>query len=304
MTTPVDHNPPYRDSSAIVGISHRDRMLAVILFVLLLHGIVILGITFTVGSAHSAQGPTFAVTLVQSHSANAPQHAHYIAQANQIGHGNTDKAVQPAAKVSEPAPLNRGGTINARDNVNQLAPAIDSKGQRITTTAAAHARRAAASDTPLARDNTSPRLLIARLMTEQADSADPTQQRKTKAQAPGKDLRVRSIAVNTTESRFARYLNAWRQQVTRTGNLNYPQAVRSRHLNGHLQLQVTLNADGSLRDATVVKPSKHPELNAAALSIVRAGAPYPPFPGSIRKDTDVLRFVYEWRFLNGHLSGR
>lgn len=31
-------------------------------------------------------------------------------------------------------------------------------------------------------------------------------------------------------------------------------------------------------------------------------APFAPFPPSFRKDTDVLRFVYVWRFNGGRLD--
>lgn len=291
---------PYHDASQIAGVSHKDRLVTALFFVLLLHGIAILGITFSTNQS-SAQGPTFAVTLVQSRSVKPPDHADYIAQANQIGHGNTDEHVRPVAPVSSHAAASRAGQLNAHDDANRPAPRAASKAERLVTTRG-DARRAYSGNRTIAQANASPRLLIARLLTSTSDAADPTE--TLKAQATGKNPRDRTISVNTTQSRFARYLDAWRKQVTRIGNLNYPQAIRSKHLTGELTLEVALNADGSLRKVVLLKPSKHAALNAAALTIVRAGAPYPPFPKSIKKDTDVLRFAYVWRFIDGRLAGR
>lgn len=296
---PVKHLP-YHDASQVAGVSHKDRMLTAGFFVLLLHGIIIMGVTFSPGDVSPNQGPTFAVTLVQSRSVEAPDRADYIAQANQIGHGNTDKRVRPAAPLSAPASTRRNGTLNAPDDANRPAPAIASPAERIVTTRG-DASPVRSGRAPRTRANASPRRFVARLATPTSDTADPTERQKAKA--PGDNPRDRTISVNTKQSRFAHYLDAWRKQVTRIGNLNYPQSIRANRLSGNLRLEVALNADGSLHSVQLVKPSEHAELNAAALTIVRAGAPYPPFPDSISKDTDVLRFVYEWRFIDGRLTG-
>ncbi|HET6654619.1 MAG TPA: TonB family protein [Gammaproteobacteria bacterium] len=290
---------PYHDASQVAGVSHKDRLITAAFFVLLLHGVAILGITFSTGNAHP-NGPTFAVTLVQSRSVEAPDHTDYVAQANQIGRGGTDAQQRPTSPVSSPAETRRTGKLNAANDTNRTAPAAASAADHLVTTRG-DSRSAVAGDYRRARANASPRLLIARLMTPEAAAADPTRSRK--ARAPGDNPRDRAISVNTKESRFASYLDSWRKQVTRIGNLNYPQAIRARHLSGRLTLEVALNADGSIHNLTLVTPSEHSELNAAALTIVRSGAPYPPFPKTISKDTDVLRFVYEWRFVDGQLAG-
>lgn len=290
---------PYHDASQVAGVSHKDRLITAAFFVLLLHGVAILGITFSAGDANP-NGPTFAVTLVQSRSVKAPDHADYIAQANQVGRGGTSEQVRPSSPVSSPAAANREGNLRARDDASRAAPAVESSAERIVTTRG-DAERAYAGDHAVAHANNSPRLLIARLLTPEAASADPTRSRK--ARAPGDNPRDRTISVNTKESKYANYLDSWRKQVTRIGNLNYPQAIRAKHLSGQLTLEVALNADGSIHDLVLVKRSEHSELNAAALTIVRSGAPYPPFPKTISKDTDVLRFVYEWRFVDGQLAG-
>jgi protein TonB len=292
---------PFHDASQIAGVGHKDRMITAAFFVLLAHGVLILGVTFSTGHARSANGPTFAVTLVQSRTKKAPKHARFIAQANQRGHGNTQKHVRPKSPVSTDDRSRQAGALGARERVNQRAAAPPSAADNILTTTG-RARHAEASSRLARRPHQSARLLIARLSTPSRSAADPTERHASKAEAHDDNPRKRTISVNTKESRFARYLDGWRKHVTRIGNLNYPAAIRRQHLSGQLTLEVALNADGTLRKLTLVKPSKHPALNAAALTIVRSAAPYAPFPKSIKKDTDVLRFVYVWQFVNGRLG--
>ena len=112
------------------------------------------------------------------------------------------------------------------------------------------------------------------------------------------DVRVRRLdAAAPQTSEDAYYLAAWRREVERVGNLNYPQAARAQRLYGRLQLLVAIAADGSLRDARVLESSGHAELDAAALRIVRLAAPYAPLPPAMRRDTDVLEIVRTWQFV-------
>jgi protein TonB len=293
---------PFHDASQIAGVGHKDRMMTAAFFVLLAHGVLILGVTFSSGQASSANGPTFAVTLVQRHAAKAPKQARLIAQANQRGHGNTKKHVRPAAPVSTEDKTRHAGALGARAHASQRAPAPPSAADNVVTTTG-EARHKQASSRLARRPDRSARRLIARLSTPSRAAVDPTAKQATKPEAHDDNPRERTISVDTKKSRFARYLDKWRKHVTRIGNLNYPAAIRRQHLSGQLTLEVALNADGTLRKLTLVKPSKQPALNAAALTIVRSGAPYAPFPESIKKDTDVLKFVFVWQFSNGRLNG-
>lgn len=302
----------YHDISQLAGVDSRDRLIAAGFFVLLLHGILILGVTFSANPVRPTDGTPLAVTLVQSRSVKAPDQADYIAQANQRGEGASSERQRPRAPLSNPAAVAEDGVNNAPDSRNRAAPGrAPSQTPVGPLTNGAHERAVATTADAVAQffnadlgaaANAAPRMLIARLLTPNADTADPTETQAEHAQAPGKNPRDRVISVNTRESRFARYLDNWRKHVVRLGNLNYPSKIRAQHLSGRLTLEVALNADGSLNGVTLVKPSKHAALNAAAIRIVEMGAPYQAFPPSIRKDTDVLRFVYEWRFTNGKLS--
>ncbi len=51
------------------------------------------------------------------------------------------------------------------------------------------------------------------------------------------------------------------------------------------------------------RSSGHQELDQAAVNIVRLASPFDPFPAAMRKSYPVLRFAYEWQFLEGRLGG-
>jgi protein TonB len=101
-------------------------------------------------------------------------------------------------------------------------------------------------------------------------------------------------------------MEAWRRKVERIGNLNFPEEARKAGLTGELLLDVALNADGTVRDITVLRSSGSKVLDQAATRIVHLVAPYAPFPEAIRNETEVLHIVRTWRFERGSrlISGR
>jgi protein TonB len=116
--------------------------------------------------------------------------------------------------------------------------------------------------------------------------------------AKAKRPRRKFISANTREHKYAAYMEAWRAKVERVGNLNYPDEARRQRLNGNLILDVALNADGSINEINVRRPSGHPMLDDAAIRIVRLASPYAPFPDEFVKDVDILHITRTWQFMN------
>jgi len=294
-------------------ISSRDRLVTTLFFAILIHAIIILGITFTPGKPGG--GSTLEVTLVQTRSVVPPSQADYIAQADQQGQGNTRKLVRPESPLSMPSAVNnpglpegedvetnigRGTEISAHKGMNSAAAADQ---HAVVTTRADTKHFANARSAPSPR-SPSPRILVARLLTQGDDSLMPADDPVQLPQATSPTPRETFVSVNARASRYAEYLDAWRRKVEHIGNLNFPAQIRARRLSGSLALEVALNADGSIRNLILRQPSPYPLLDASAIKIVRLAAPFPPFPESFRKDTDVLRFVYVWRFNGGRLETR
>ncbi|HET7662415.1 MAG TPA: energy transducer TonB, partial [Rhodanobacteraceae bacterium] len=76
-----------------------DLLSATFLFSLILHGVLILGITFVIAKP-KPHLPTLDVTLVNTANREMPEHADFLAQASNAGGGNSDKVHQPSQPVS------------------------------------------------------------------------------------------------------------------------------------------------------------------------------------------------------------
>jgi protein TonB len=108
---------------------------------------------------------------------------------------------------------------------------------------------------------------------------------------------------STSENRFARYVEDWREKVEKIGNDHYPDEARGR-IYGSLRMTVSIRRDGSLVDSTVDKSSGSPVLDRAARRIIKLAAPFPPFPPEIARDTDVLEITRTWIFTNDQFATR
>src|SRR5690348_11917393 len=97
-------------------VTSRDRLVTTLFFAALVHGILILGITFRPDRPKGSA--TLEVTMVQTRSVTPPDRADYIAQANQRGEGNTKELVRPESPLSMPAAVNNAGQPDAPDLVD------------------------------------------------------------------------------------------------------------------------------------------------------------------------------------------
>ncbi len=71
----------------------------------------------------------------------------------------------------------------------------------------------------------------------------------------------------------------------------YPDAAKSRGIEGRVTIRFVLTGDGSVRDVTVAKGSRSEALNTAALSAVRDAAPFPRPPANLFKGDQPLELT-------------
>lgn len=284
----------------------RDRLITTLFLAALFHGMIILGVSFSAPDGGGVRANTLEVTLVATPDDEAPEDPDYLAQANQKGAGNIEERVRPESARStldqHPNPgLNEGWAERTDVNSNDADPSPDtlrapneqSAPDPLVTSEQSPESAASSQSAP---QSTRQPLQLARLLTDGAEQADPISDENRQPLAHSDNPRERFISVNTRESRFARYLEEWRQRVEEIGNRNYPEEARRGDLTGVLSLEVAVDAQGNLREIRPRESSGHPSLDRAAARIVRMAAPFPPFPAEIREDTDVLRFVYRWEF--------
>jgi protein TonB len=274
-----------------------DLFGATLLFSLLLHGVVILGITFEAEKPKPSV-PTLDVTLVDVANQEQPDKADFLAQANNAGGGDKDKAARPSEPLSGPLPTPNQGATTEPKEAQAPAPREAMPDQLLTTS----------GETVFAVDTT-------REQTEQKDRplpiSDEEVQRKLEmarlaaevreqSQAYAKRPKKKFISSNTREYVYAAYMKGWVGRVERVGNLNYPDEARRQGVYGELVLTVGLNRDGSIKSMDVIKSSGHKLLDDAAQRIVRLAAPFPSLPDD-KTRVDELYITRTWQFLPGNV---
>ncbi len=231
------------------------------------------------------------VVLVNSKSIMAPTKADALAQANLDGGGNTDEARR--AKTSLPA-IEQAAKNEARaaqERIKQLEQEMKTLMTQAKSSAKVLQGEAASQPSgspspPSASDLIEKTEAISRLEAAISREYEAYQQRPKRTY----------IGARTTEYRFARYVDSWRQIIERVGNLNYPEEAKSRKLYGALQLTIAIKANGEVEDVQINKSSGHRVLDEAAKRIVHLAAPYDRFPDNIKRDTDVLHITRTWQF--------
>jgi periplasmic protein TonB len=279
-----------------------DRMLTTCFLAALVHGIVILGVTFSSpgGDADQSDGPALEVVLVneQAPSVAKNPNAHYLAQRSQLGSGNTLERKRALIPRSSLSPFDRPGIPDGEG-----AAAFES-GQdfgddevvatHLPATKVLYFAAADAAEEP----SKLPMLLEKRPDLGMASNDD------------GVMLRIRGepkqqlwIAADTRESDVAIYLDSWRRKIERVGTVNFPAAARRDRLSGTPVIEVTISADGKLAQSVIRRSSGHAEIDEAAMRILKLAAPYDPFPSDLAAKHDQIRIAYEWQFLDGAAQG-
>jgi periplasmic protein TonB len=277
-----------------VAVSSSDRISTTLLFSLLLHAVVVLGITF-VAPKPGLLLPTLEVILVEAATTTRPEEADYLAQVSQEGGGESEERLRPTETVAAPIPKIDPGPMPVPQRPSAPPPAPERVEDQIV---AREAPRESVRATPqLAApmlDQISSRELIERSM----EMARLAAEIEREAQAYAKRPRRKFISANTREYEYAAYMRAWVSRVERVGNLNYPEEARSRDLHGQLVLTVAVRRDGSVESAEIIQPSGQPVLDQAALRIVQLSAPFQVLPETEER-VDVLHITRTWQFLPG-----
>lgn len=275
-------NPRRRRVDGFDGRTTRDRLSTMLVLAALLHGLVLLGVTFTGpgGSGETRRG--LEVLLVSEDLPEAGENADaaYLAQRSQEGSGNTGdhEAAQLPGVDRQPA-------INP-----DQSPRAHFDDQLLMTSAPS-------LSTIQIRPAPEPELLLTQQELEMLLLGDDSLRLR------GETREQLLISPDTRASRLAPYLDAWRRRIEQVGTVNFPALARQQGLGGSLVLEVVINDDGRLRSARIERSSGHPELDEAARGILQLASPFDPFPPDLARDYRSLRFAYEWRFEGGRATG-
>ncbi|MGH8158666.1 MAG: energy transducer TonB [Rhodanobacter sp.] len=271
-----------------------DPIGATMLFSLLLHGVLLLGITFHFVKP-SPSLPTLDVTLVNVANQQAPDKADFLAQANNSGGGQSDRAARPSQIFSGALPKPDPGTAAQPVDATTPQPREATPTRMVTTSGATDF--SVTSDTAQTQVDPADQTPTAAELKRQQAIAQLAAELRVQTEALAKRPKKKFISANTKEYVYASYMRGWSDRVERIGNLNYPDEARQRKLYGDLLLTVGLNRDGGIKSITIIKSSGQPLLDAAAERIVRLAAPFPPLPKDAQ--VDELYITRTWQFLPG-----
>ncbi len=277
-----------------------DRLPAMLFLAALIHGILIIGVTFNPQLTDQfADAISLEVTIVADpdQQIDAPDNAAYLAQANQQGGGNTADQVRPAAPLQSAMPVDNPG----HEDGTALADAT------------AHER---AADDVIASQNdsdqavildprTEPRTVDSRAIAMEAGSEVtlPLPQDENASMLIHDDEpRELIVSADTRESVVAAYLDNWKRRVEAVGAAYLPELGDIGGISGSPTLMVAIEASGDLSDAVIRKTSGSTVLDLAALDILQRASPFNPFPPEIAAEYDTVRFEYKWLFAEQLIS--
>jgi periplasmic protein TonB len=280
-----------------------DRMLTTCFLAALIHGIIILGVTFSSQGSKAGGGdeaPGLEVVLVndQAPSVASNPNAQYLSERNQKGSGNTLKRERALIPKSSLMPVERSGIPSGDGLAAQQSGADLGDEELIATHMPSQKILYFAAPTADSVPSHLPLLLEKRPDLPMTPNDD------------GVELRMRGeaahqlwIAADTRESDVAVYLDGWRRKIERVGTMNFPDAARRQKLSGTPVIEVTIGSDGKLLQTVVRRSSGHVEIDEAAMRILKLAAPFDPFPGELTAKHDEIRIAYEWQFLGGAAQG-
>ena len=138
-------------------------------------------------------------------------------------------------------------------------------------------------------------------MTPQLNSLEAELAKRLQANSREPRRKVLTGA-NTKAVSFAHYYDAMRQKIEAYGSAFFPRA-NGRPLYGSLIIVVSVDTQGRIvnnaqgKDGlSIGRSSGNPELDRQAIAIVRASAPFGPFPPEMRNQIDVLDWVSTFDF--------
>ena len=282
------------DEIQLVAPESPDRLPAMLFLAALIHGILIIGITFNPYLLDNfADAISLEVTIVADpdQRIDRPDEAEYLAQASQEGGGNTVAEVRPTAPLQSASPIDNLGEENGQTLLE--ASSHEKSADQIVTTQSEQDRLVADD----LRDEPQPENATAIALESGSEQTLPLpQDAESTLLIHDDDPRQLVISADTRESTIAAYLDNWKRRIEAVGDEYFPELGDLEGLTGSPTLEVSIEASGQLAEVIIRKSSGSKVLDQAALDILRRASPFEPFPAEIRADYDRLRFAYKWLF--------
>ena len=285
------------DELLLVAPAAPDRLPAMLFLAALVHGILIIGVTF-----NAALGKPFAdaISLEVTIVADPDQQYRSAGRSRLPGAGQPERRRQHADQVRPAAPLQSAMPVDnlGHEDGTGLIDATRTSAQPMKcsrpTTTAHH--RVTLEPTVRHRNPSIAQAIAMEAGSEMITLPLPQEDRPSTA-----DSR-RSAATADHQCRHARVRCC--RCISTTGNaaskLSAPPTCRSSATSACISRQPDADcqhrASGDLSDAVIRKTSGSTVLDLAALDILQRASPFNPFPPEIAAEYDTVRFEYKWLF--------
>ena len=279
----------------------RDRLTTTVFMAALVHGVIIVGVTFGSTGRQQAGAPGLEVLIVSEDVPEARRNdtATYLAQRTQLGSGATlDPAEASTPRAAAELAASQGRTDGTRkmDDAGALLATAD--GRVLTTTSSAPEIMYFAPPASLTETAEVPVQTEGNSEQDKLGTDDVEEQ-----QVRGPQRDALWVTPDTREALVAPYLVAWRLKIERLGTMNFPQAAWRAPGTRNPDVEVSILADGTLESATIVRSSGSAKLDQAVVDILKLASPFDPFPKELAEKHRVLRFKYGWEFQNPNHHG-
>jgi protein TonB len=284
----------FLDGDELLPPERPDRLPAMLFLAALIHGILIIGITFnpyTLDDLSNAISLEVTIVAGPDQSIDRPDEAEYLAQASQLGGGNTSEELRATAPLESPAPFDNLGSEDGEALVD--ATMHDRAADQVLTTQNEQDIRVAEN----LREEPRPEESTAVALEAGAEETLPLPRDDTATLLiHDDDPRQLIISADTRESVVAAYLDGWKRRIEAVGDEYFPELGDIEDLTGSPTLEVSIEASGQLSEVIIRVSSGSAVVDQAALDILRRASPFDPFPPEISAEYDRLRFAYKWLF--------
>ncbi|MBQ0832570.1 energy transducer TonB [Marinobacter sp.] len=276
-------------------VSDLDRFSFTLFMALVVHAVVVLGITFAPELPRSS-AQTMEITLSQFDDEKAPEKADFLAQTSQQGSGTEDEPREMT--TPQPSEISQPDVAQVQPEPRAQVAPVRRQERAVVQTESRSSRQVQQPEQSIKPEQEPlPVREKKSLMDRSLEIASLEARFDAQQQAYARKPRVmRVTAASTLKSTNAWYVQNWVSKVTRVGNINYPTEARRAGVYGTLRMLVSMQKDGTIKEVAILQSSGSTLLDDAAIRIVRMAAPFAPFPNEMRKDVDELEIIRTWSF--------
>jgi periplasmic protein TonB len=270
--------------------SHVDRLTFTVFIAIALHAIIILGVSFGLPEASNDNAHKVFDVVLASKPSERPDKAKAIGMMDQAAGGDYEET-----QTSNPT---QSVFTSSENNIAYQAPSELQKQENNSPKIITSSRNdnEAFSSVLQQKQKLDPSLESVAQQQTAEEIASLRADIEALKVAQSKSLKERYASAAVHRRVDAAYIGDWTKRIEYIGNLNYPEAAKSRKIYGDLLLSVGVKYDGTIHSINIKESSGHKVLDDAAIRIVRLSAPFAPFYHEMKKDTDIIHIVRLWKF--------